>query len=82
MTAHQQVAHVADVPITLEAELARKMMKVEDILSLDVGSVIKMPRSAGDNIDILAGSHLIGSGEVVIIEEAVGVRFTDFNFEE
>ena len=82
MTAHQQVSHVADVPITLEAELARKMMKVEDILSLEAGSVIKMPRSAGDNIDVLAGSYLIGSGEVVIIEEAVGVRFTDFNFEE
>ena len=37
-----------------------------------------MPRSAGENIDILAGGTLIGSGEVVIIEETVGIRITDF----
>ena len=37
-----------------------------------------MPRSAGENIDILAGGTLIGSGEVVIIEDTVAVRITDF----
>jgi flagellar motor switch protein FliN len=41
-----------------------------------------MPRSAGDNIDILVGGAAIGSGEIVIIEEAVGVRITDFNEED
>jgi len=41
-----------------------------------------MARSAGDNIDILAGGTLIGYGEIVIIEDAVGVRITDFTQEE
>ncbi len=78
MTALEEIAHLADVPIDVEIELARKTMALRDILALSVGSVIKMPRSAGENIDILAGGTLIASGEVVIIEETVGIRITDF----
>ena len=78
MTALEEIAHLADVPIEIEIELARKTMALREILALAVGSVIKMPRSAGENIDILAGGTLIGSGEVVIIEETVGIRITDF----
>jgi flagellar motor switch protein FliN/FliY len=78
MTALEEIAHLADVPIEVEIELARKTMALREILALTVGSVVKMPRSAGENIDILAGGTLIGSGEVVIIEETVGIRITDF----
>ena len=78
MTALEEIGHLADVPIEVEIELARKTMALREILALTVGSVIKMPRSAGENIDILAGGALIGSGEVVIIEETVGIRITDF----
>lgn len=76
-----QIAHIADVPIDVEVELGRKIMTIEDILALDVDSIIRMPRSAGDNIDILVGGTLVGYGEIVIIEDAVGVRITDFNHE-
>ena len=78
MTSLEQVAHLADVPIDLGVQLGQTTMTVEAILSLDTGSVIKIPRSAGENIDILAGGSLIGSGEIVIIEENFGVRITDF----
>ena len=57
------------------------MLPLDDILALQPGSVIKIPRSAGENIDILAGGHLLGSGEIVIIEERFGVRITDFKEE-
>lgn len=76
------IAHLADAPIDVEVELGRKIMTIGDILSLEVESVVRMPRSAGDNIDILVGGVLIGYGEIVIIEDAVGVRITDFNQEE
>jgi flagellar motor switch protein FliN/FliY len=62
--------------------LARKTMKLEELLALTKGSVIRLPRSAGENIDILAGGHMFGSGEIVIIEEHFGVRLTDFREEE
>jgi flagellar motor switch protein FliN/FliY len=76
-----EIAFLGDVPIEIEVELDRKVMTIEEILELDVGSVIRMSRSAGENIDILIGGALVGSGEIVIIEETVGVRMTDFNNE-
>ncbi|MEP7355266.1 MAG: flagellar motor switch protein FliN [Acidobacteriota bacterium] len=82
MTASEQIAHLANVPIDLEVELARKTMTLEELLALNKGSVIRLPRSAGENIDILVGGHMFGSGEIVIIEEHFGVRFTDFREEE
>jgi flagellar motor switch protein FliN len=82
MTAFEEIGHLADVPVDVDVELDRKTMTVREILSLDQGSVIKMVRSAGENIDIYVGGALLGSGEIVIIEEAVGVRITDFNEED
>ena len=81
MTAHEQIAHYSDVSIDLEVELGHKVMTLEAILALHVGSVIKLPRSAGENIDVLAGGQLLGSGEIVVIEERFGVRITDFREE-
>ncbi len=82
MTSLEEIAHLGDVPVSIDVELGRKMMTVAEILALDKNSVIKMPRSAGDNIDILVGGVALGSGEIVIIEETVGVRITDFNEED
>lgn len=81
-TAFEQIAHLADVFISVDAELARKMMTVSAILALEEGSVVRMNRSAGENIDILVGGAPVGSGEIVIIQETVGVRITDFNEED
>jgi flagellar motor switch protein FliN len=78
MTAFEEISHLADVPVDLQIELDRKIMTAGDILKLDKGSVIRLCRSAGENIDILVGGALVGSGEIVIIEETVGARITDF----
>lgn len=76
-----EIGYLADVPVDVEVELGRKVMTIGDLLGLQRDSVIRMPRSAGENIDILVGGALIGFGEIVIIEEAVGVRITDFSQE-
>jgi flagellar motor switch protein FliN/FliY len=47
-----------------------------------IGSVIEMPRSAGENIDVYVSDTLIGFGEIVIIENSLGFRITDFRTEE
>jgi flagellar motor switch protein FliN/FliY len=82
MSALEDIHHLADVPVFVDIELDRKIMTVREILSLEQAAVVKMPRSAGENIDILVGGALVGSGEIVIIEETVGVRITDFNEED
>jgi flagellar motor switch protein FliN/FliY len=82
MPAPEQIARMADVPVDVEVELDRKVMTVAELLDLNAGSVIRMTRSAGENIDILVGGSLVGFGEIVIIEDAVGVRITDFCSED
>jgi flagellar motor switch protein FliN/FliY len=78
MTAFEEVAHVADILIQVNVELDQVPVRISDILALDAGSVIKTSRAAGENIDIQVGGAVIGSGEIVIIEERVAVRITDF----
>lgn len=81
MTAMEQIANFADVPLEIEAELDRRVMTVEQILALEADSLIGMKRSAGENIDLYVGGALIGCGEIVVVENALGVRITDFRFE-
>jgi len=82
MTPLQEIAELADVPVDVEVELGHRIMTIGQILDLGRDSVIRMGRSAGDNIEILVGETLIGYGEIVIIEDAVGIRITDFCQEE
>jgi flagellar motor switch protein FliN/FliY len=78
MSMLESIAAVRDVPIRITAELDRKAMTVAEILNLEAGSVVRMLRSADENIDILAGGAMLASGEIVAIEDAVAVRITEF----
>ncbi len=78
----EDISHFNDIRLKVDVELDRKTLTVLDILNLDAGSVIKMTRSAGENIDIHIGGALVGFGEIVIIEDMMGVRITDFNGED
>jgi flagellar motor switch protein FliN len=78
MTPVEAISHFADIPIDVEVELDRKPMTLGEILELNPGSVVKLTRSAGENLDLLIGGTLVGYGEIVIIEEIMGVRITDF----
>jgi flagellar motor switch protein FliN/FliY len=54
-------------------------MKVRDILQLQQSSVIDLPKSAGENVDVLINERLIGFGEVMELEGCTGIRLTDLN---
>jgi flagellar motor switch protein FliN/FliY len=82
MSTFAELAHISDVPVQLEVELDRKVMNVRSILELRQGSLIRLTRSAGENIDILLGTTLLGFGEIVVIEDRMGVRVTDLVTEE
>ena len=77
-----EIGHFADVPVDIVVDLDRKVMSLREILKLEKGSVVKLTRSAGENIDIIAGGAIVAFGEIVIIESTMGVRITDFNLEE
>jgi flagellar motor switch protein FliN len=82
MTPFEEIAHLYDTRIDLEVELDRKIMTLRELLRIEVGGVLRMGRSAGENIDILVDGKLIGFGEIVIIEDAMGIRVTDFRNDE
>jgi flagellar motor switch protein FliN/FliY len=81
MTAQEEIQHIADISIEIEVQLDQRPMKLSEILSLEPGSVIEMHRSAGENLDILVGSKVAAYGELVIIENTMGVRITDFRID-
>ncbi len=82
MTPAQEVAKIADVPLEIGVELDRVPMKICALLDMDVDSIIEMPRSAGENLDIYIGGKLVAFGEIVIIENTMGIRITDFKNED
>ncbi len=77
----EAMLHLADITMNIEVELDKKIVTMRQILDLDNGSVLKLTRSAGENIDILVGGALVAFGEIVVIEDMMGVRITDFNTE-
>lgn len=81
MRIQEVIAPLADVKIEFEVRLDERVMSVKELLALECGHVIRLNRSAGENIDILASGALIGSGEVVVIEDMIGIRVTDFREE-
>jgi flagellar motor switch protein FliN/FliY len=77
-----EVRHLSDIPIDVDVELDRKVMTVREVLALEIGSVIKLNRSAGESIVLLMGGTPVASGEIVVINESVGVRITDLREED
>jgi len=82
MTPVEELGDLAAVPLEVEAVLDRRVFTVSDILGLEPGSLIRMDRSAGENIDLYVGGSHIGFGEVVVMENMMCVRVTDFRDHE
>lgn len=78
MTATEELALYLDVPMDVDVELDRHNLTVREILALDLGCVIRMNRSAGENLDVRVGGALFGFGEIVASEATSGIRLTDF----
>ncbi len=78
MTAIEEVSLYLDVPLDVEVELDRRLLTVRQILELDKDSVIRMNRSAGENLDVRIGGQLVGFGEIVVNETTTGIRLADF----
>ncbi|MGO9260757.1 MAG: FliM/FliN family flagellar motor switch protein [Bryobacteraceae bacterium] len=78
MTPQEEIASLAEIPVEIEVELDRRIMRTREVLELEEGMVLRTSRSAGENIDIYIGGVLCASGEMVVIENALGVRITDF----
>ena len=63
-----------DVPIDISIEIGRTKMTIGDLLSLSKGSIVELKRTAGEAVDIYVNGKLLGKGEVVVVNERLGVR--------
>lgn len=72
-----EYAHLADIPLRVEAVLGRLTMNMRAVASIEEGSVLTLSRSAGDNVDLCVAGVNLASGEIVAIEDTLGVRITD-----
>ncbi len=68
---------VLDVGVQLALEVGRTRMTIRDFLALGPGSVIELERSAGDPLDVVVNNRLVAHGEVVMVNDHYGLRFTD-----
>src|SRR5215471_11641745 len=68
---------VFDVPVKVSAVLGRARMEINDLLKIGPGTVLELDRKVGEAIDIYVNNRLVARGEVVLVEEKLGVTMTE-----
>ena len=71
------LAPVFDVPVNISAVLGKAHMSVAQLLKLNRGSVLELDRKVGEAIDIFVNNRLVARGEVVVVEDRLGVTMTE-----
>jgi flagellar motor switch protein FliN/FliY len=71
------LAPVFDVPVHISAVLGKANLSVAQLLKLNQGSVLELDRKVGEAIDIYVNNRLVARGEVVVVDERLGVTMTE-----
>jgi len=71
------LAPVFDVPVNISAVLGKAHLSVAQLLKLGPGSVLELDRKVGEAIDIYVNNRLVARGEVVVVDEQLGVTMTE-----
>ena len=66
-----------NIDVKLTVEVGNAEIKIRDLLRLNEGSIVELDRLAGDPLDILVNGTMIAQGEVVMVGERFGVRFSE-----
>ncbi len=68
---------VYDIPVQVSAVLGKSTMQVSQLLKLGRGAVVELDRKVGEAIDIYVNNRLVARGEVVVVEDRLGVTMTE-----
>ena len=71
------LAPVFDVPVNISAVLGKAHLSVAQLLKLGQGSVLELDRKVGEAIDIYVNNRLVARGEVVVVDDRLGVTMTE-----
>lgn len=73
----QELEPVFDVPVQVQAVLGKSSLEVNQLLKLAPGTVVELDRKVGEAIDIYVNNRLVARGEVVLVEDHLGVTMTE-----
>ncbi len=73
----QNLKLLENIEVKLTVEVGGTRITIRDLLKLNEGSVVELDRLAGEHLDILVNGTLLAKGEIVLIGESLGIRFTE-----
>ena len=73
----KELEAVYDIPVQVSAVLGKANMQVSQLLKLGRGAVVELDRKVGEAIDIYVNNRLVARGEVVVVEDRLGVTMTE-----
>jgi len=76
-TAQNDLDMILDIPVQMTVELGRTKMPIKNLLQLAQGSVVELAGMAGEPLDVMINGFLIAQGEVVVVNDKLGIRLTD-----
>ncbi len=76
-TTQNDLDMILDIPVQLTVELGRTKMPIKNLLQLAQGSVVELVGMAGEPLDVMINGFLIAQGEVVVVNDKLGIRLTD-----
>lgn len=68
---------IYDVPVRVSAVLGKTSLQVSKLLQLGPGAVLELDRKVGEAVDIFVNNRLVARGEVVLVEEKLGITMTE-----
>ncbi|MFH1805545.1 MAG: flagellar motor switch protein FliN [Pseudomonadota bacterium] len=77
MKTSKDLEAVYDIPVQVSAVLGKSTMQVSQLLKLGRGAVVELDRKVGEAIDIYVNNRLVARGEVVVVEDRLGVTMTE-----
>ena len=73
----QDLEAVYDIPVRVSAVLGKSSMQVNALLKLGRGAVVELDRKVGEAIDIYVNDRLVARGEVVVVDDRLGITMTE-----
>ena len=74
---NKELEAIYDIPVQISAVLGKTSMQVNQLLKLGRGAVVELDRKVGEAIDIYVNNRLVARGEVVVVDDRLGITMTE-----
>ena len=72
------IEQFSNIPVTVEARFHQRLMDLRDVLAIQPGAVISLDQAAGETLSVFVANVLLASAEVLVVEEQLAIRITEF----